>query len=261
MSLNDRLVSSLSKLRADGTLDYLGREHELVSRLSTSCTGLRRHLLSEEREEEIVQLSEATTYWDLTPKYRYDLLVFDIPSVANQLAFSVWLGTLHVDHLAETTSGYFPTWSDVLFWYHIDFGVRLASSAWDRTALLLDLAFQLDSGASCSLPTVLRLLPGVDSAIVHVASFKMLKAFRDDRFKELEAGPGAGARHEATHLVSPSTRRLAEFIESFTRGSPGKKPGEWLEFLQFHHAMYLEGLEHALNLVEERWPPALPLDR
>ena len=256
MSINERLVSSLLKLRAEATVDYVDAEHELVSRLNTSCAELRKHLLSEERDKEIVQLSEATSYWELTPKCRYDYLIFDIPSVANQLAFSVWLARLQVEHLTEATSGYFPTWSDALFWYHIDFGVRLTSSAWDRTALLLDLAFQLDSGAGCSLPTVLKCLPSVDVTIIHLSSFKMLKAFRDGPFKELEAGPGAGARHEATHLLSPSTRRLAECIESFSRKvATGRQPREWLDFLQQHHAMYLEGLEHALRLVEQRWPP------
>lgn len=254
MSTNDRLVSELSAVLSELSLDFLGGEHELVAKIHTSCAGLRRHLHSEEREDDIVPLTEAASYWDLTPKYRYDLLAFDIPNLANQLAFSVGLGTVHVDHVAKTGGGYFPTWSDVLFWYHVDFGVRLASSSWDRTALLLDLAFGLNCGAGCNLPTVLRRLPEEDPDIVHRGCFKRLKQFRDGRFTELEAGRGSGARHEATHLLSPSTRYLAEFVESFSRENARTEASDWRQFLREHHGIYLEGLKDALRLVEERWP-------
>ena len=80
--------------------------------------------------------------------------------------------------------GDFPTFADGFFWYHIDYGFRLAPSGWDRLALLLDLAFNTGVGFSCNLKRVLIAITKKDPQIVQDTNFVELTSFRDDQFRD-----------------------------------------------------------------------------
>ncbi|MGE5443009.1 MAG: hypothetical protein ACM3SR_00195 [Ignavibacteriales bacterium] len=104
---------------------------------------------------------------------------------------------------------------------------------------------------------MLRELPKVDKKIVQDANFKKLKTFRDSRFLDLEAGSGKGARHETTHLLSPSTKFFFEFLEKGNKSvsvPPELRPKERRNMLIEHHEFYLSGIQSALQLVSLRWP-------
>lgn len=223
----------------------------------TTCAGYRSHLLKLEASQPQLPLS-GNTFWDITPKYRFDVLAEDIPRVANELAFAIGLSSVYLGQVAEGRRPYFRTSADSFFWYHIDFGVRLASSGWDRIALLLDLAFDLKTGTKCNFPLVLREMPKVDEHIIEDGNFKKLKAFRDGRFLDLEAGAGEGARHEATHLLSPSTRFLFEYSDAVAKKlrkvPPELRPEARWDMLVEHHRFYVSGIENTLGLVASRWP-------
>lgn len=121
--------------------------------------------------------------------------------------------------------------------------------------MLLDLAYDLQLGSECSLPAVLRALPPTDDAIVHQDAFKSVKGFHDDRMDDLEAGRGAGARNEATHLLSPSVRFFGETIERLAESGPGgRSPSDWVALLVEHHAFLTRGILDACTLVERRFP-------
>jgi hypothetical protein len=157
---------------------------------------------------------------------------------------------------------YSPTIADTFLWYHVDFGMRLVSSGWDRVALLLDLAFDLHTERDCSLPRVLQEIPRVSPKAVHEDSFKDLKRFRDSAFTEIEGRASLGSRHEITHIMTLSTRLLFEFFDAATN-LPGKVPpleraSERLKLLRKHHGHLLDGIASAVDLVAWKWPESTP---
>lgn len=140
----------------------------------------------------------------------------------------------------------------------VDAGFRFVSSGWDRLALLLDLAFELNLQSNCNLKTVLQNIPQQSDQRYCSRSFKNLKKFRDGRMKELEGTSGTGVRHEATHIMAPSTRLVFEYLETVVSDA-NKMPRELqgsarLDLLAEHHGLYVAGVRDALQLVCERWP-------
>lgn len=250
------LEKEVLQILSDQKIFLLNVEHPIVDELHKCCSKLRSYLLDLEANQPRSSLSHSS-FWQITPKYRLDVLRMGIPKIANQLAYAISFSTLYLSQIAESKTTYFPTMVDSFFWYHIDFGTRLASSGWDRIALLLDLAYQLNTLTECSFPFVLRELPKVDKKIVQDANFKKLKTFRDSRFLDLEAGSGKGARHETTHLLSPSTKFFFEFLENGNKSvsvPPELRPKERRNMLIEHHEFYLSGIQSALQLVSLRWP-------
>lgn len=251
------LAGDIYNILSDLGIKFLNRDHPLLGELHKYCSGLRSHLLEKEGGEKRYPLI-ANAFWEITPKYRLDVLIQDIVKIGNQLAYAIGFATLYLEHLSEAERVYFPGPGDNFFWYHIDFGLRLASSGWDRLALLLDLSYDLNTGVRCNLQLVLREITKANSNIVNDNDFKTLKTFRDGRFLDLEAHAGEGARHEATHLLSPSTRFLFEFLDAH-----GKRPEEvptklrpkaQRDLLMDHHGFYLSGIKNAIHLVHLRWP-------
>jgi hypothetical protein len=250
------LRKEVLKILSDLKISLIDSNHQFVGEYYKCCSRLRTHLLNKESGQALFPLSGGS-FWDITPKFRVDVLGIDIHTIANQLAYSIGFSSLYLNQVAKIQTQYSPTMADYFFWYHIDFGIRLASSGWDRIALLLDLAFELNSGKDCNLSLVLRNIPKVNPQIIQDVNFKKLKAFRDSRFLDLEAGAGKGARHETTHLISPSTRLLFEFLDTHA-GMPGKippelRPKERLDMLIEHHGFYLSGVQDTLRLISLRW--------
>jgi len=238
-------------------IKVINGDHPLLGELLGHCSGLRSYLLKTEGAQTRRPLL-ANTFWDIIAKYRLDVLTQDIPKVANQLAYAIAFATLYLDYIAEAGKAYFPNAGNHFFWYHIDFGLRLASSGWDRIALLLDLAYELNTGTKCGLATVLKEIPKKDANIVKQNDFKELKKFRDNWFLDLEANAGEGARHEATHLLSPSSRFLFEFLDGYGKTLdevPLKlSPKTQRDLLIEHHGFYVSGIGNAIRLVLLRWP-------
>jgi hypothetical protein len=250
--LKGELLQALSglgiSLEADTSLD---------SDIHQCCRALRDHLLTLPSPEARVPLSGAS-FWDVTPVHRFDLIRRELIVIPDQLAYSIGFSSLYLPQLAPITRPYYARFAENLFWYHVDFGFRLASSGWDRIALLLDLAFDLGLETRCSLKTVLKELPGFSRAIEQNENFKALKQFRDTKLRELEGKSGRGVRHEATHMLSPSTRLAFEFFESCLPQAellPAEvHPKGRRDMLIEHHALLASGTRHALELVQWRWP-------
>ncbi|MBE0448659.1 MAG: hypothetical protein IBX64_11275 [Actinobacteria bacterium] len=165
------------------------------------------------------------------------------------------MASLHRPNIKQTADSPYirPGISDSLFWFYIDAGLRNASSCWERVGIFLDLAFNLGLRSGCSFPKVLKNL-GKNDLIKNSVQFQNLARFRDGRFQDLEARRGVGARHEATHVLSPRLRYWeAEIVEPLMDGKPtlttGRGPDYWLQFLVQHHGYYLDGAQDAIALV------------
>lgn len=250
------LEKEVLHILSDLGLFLINVDHPILDELYKLTSNLRSYLLNLETTQVRPSLSH-NSFWNITPKYRMDVLRSDIVKIANQLASAIGFSTLYLSQVAESKTTYFPTMADSFFWYHIDFGIRLASSGWDRIAILLDLTYELNTGTECSFPLVLREISKIDRKIFEDVNFKKLKAFRDGRFLDLEAGAGKGARHETTHLLSPGTKFLFEFLENrrkLVSIPPELRPKERRDMLIEHHRFYLSGIRSALQLAFLRWP-------
>ncbi|MDO8735706.1 MAG: hypothetical protein Q7K29_01290 [Thermoleophilia bacterium] len=247
------LENELKKL---GLLPTWDECHPLWMLIPRECSKLRQNLNSAPVTEEISQ--RIATFWDISDKYRFDLLGYEIAWIADQLAFAAGLASLHRPHMKQTSGSPYnrPVMSDSLFWFYIDAGLRNASSCWERVGIFLDLAFGLGLRSDCSFPKSLKNLEKND-LVKKSIHFQNLTRFRDGRFQELEARKGVGARHEATHVISPRLRHwAAEVIEPLMDGKPslttGRDPDYWIRFLVEHHGLYLNGAQDAIALVASR---------
>lgn len=191
-------------------------------------------------------------FWGLSGKYKFDILVRELEKIARQIITSVAFTTRYSPKLADTRLGtYDGTIVDHMFWYHVDFGVRLLSSGWDRIALLLDLAYELGLHDRCNLSRVLKELPKAAIDIERDEAFKFIKQYRDNEFTELENGPGRGVRHEATHILTPSSRHFFSFLETHIHGTSISEPYKWVTLLEKQYLYYLQGISKAASLIEK----------
>lgn len=246
--------TELMTVMADHGISFLPPDWH-IPEFAKCCSGLRTYLSENKTTQGRVPLL-GNNFFDIEPRYRCDLLSFDIPGIANQLAMAIGYALLYYPYTAKAEDTYFPTIADVNFWYHMDFGFRLASSGWDRLSLLLDMAYELDLKEKCSLRRVLGKMSAQYPEIVKITHFKSLKSFRDGKFQELEGGAGRGARHETTHLLSPRTRFFAEFLDTTFSGEPiaEQRRETQIEMLMAHHWHLLRGIQDTLELVSYRWP-------
>lgn len=229
--------------------------HPLWVLIPRECTNVRQRLDTVAPARKVN--NKPATFWDISEKYRFDLLGYEIAWISDQLAFATGMASLHRPYVRQTSDSPYarPTMSDSLFWFYVDTGLRNASSCWDRVAIFLDLAFGLGLQTSCSFSKVIESLRKIN-AVKDTEEFKNLVKFRDGRFQELEAGKGAGARHEATHIITPRNRYFAaEIIEPQTNNtllSAGKGHDYWINFLVKHHGIYLKGAQDAVFLAAKR---------
>jgi hypothetical protein len=238
-------------------ISFINGYHSVFKELYDKTSNFRNLLQSKESSRNRLPFAQ-NSFWDISPKYRFDILRIDIVRIPNGFAAAIGLAYIYLLHLADTTPHYIPTFADFLFWNNIDYGIRLASSGWDRIALMIDSAFDLNLGNECNIVKVLSGIPKIDPNVVHQTNFKRLKQFRDQDFLELEAGLGRGARHETTHLVSPQTRYLFEFLDSHGVSPspilPELSPEEKVKFLVKHYKLLINGIENASNLIYYQWP-------
>lgn len=72
-------------------IELVNSQHRVDEAVNGQTAGLRARLLANESSGDIRKLSQST-FWEITPKYRLDLLRLEIPEVANQLALSIGFG-------------------------------------------------------------------------------------------------------------------------------------------------------------------------
>ncbi|MDA2920657.1 hypothetical protein MYX76_14385 [Desulfobacterota bacterium AH_259_B03_O07] len=250
------LRKEIFNILKDKNIDFLAGNHPVWNKLINNTAKFRDHLLTIEPSSR-PSLSK-NPFWEITSKYRFDILRKDIKEIANALAVSIGLSTLYYPQVTKRTDIHAPTMADRFFWYHVDYGIRLISSGWDRIALMLDSAFDLNTKTKCSLPLVLSKISNHDNLMVNQVDFKCLRRFCDTDFKDLQAGPGKGFRHETTHLFLTYTRIYFEFLESHSTKQvevpPDLRPKERLDFLTNHHKFYLFGILKSSRLVSFKWP-------
>jgi hypothetical protein len=243
---------------SDLDLEVLVPDHLLVQSLYRRCDPLRNSLAKQEKSADYLPPLSTSTFWEVTPKNRFDILSVEIPKNSIQLVYAIATAAIYLPQVAKPFTYYSPSIADSFFWYHIDFGTRLISSGWDRISLLLDLAFDLKTSRECCLQVVLKEIPHLQPEAALQESFKKLKKFRDTDFSEIEGKSSLANRHEVTHIISPSTRFFFEFLDAAVkkpgRVLPQERAYERLQLLLRHHKLLLDGIESAIDLVSWKWP-------
>lgn len=250
-------IDEIFRLIEDEKLEFIYNTHPLVNKFHISTSKLRDCLVQIEKtnypDGKLPQIS-AFNPLRLSPKYQLDFLGIEIPQICNQYCISLASAMYYFPITSDTTEGYFYTKSDLFFWNQIDHGFRLASSGWDRIALLLNLGFNLQI-KKYNLSTVLNALPKHVNGITTDDNFKRLKRFRDGKFGDLEMNLSGGARHETTHILSRGTRFFLEFLEQFEPGSDKSeiRRKEDLNILKEHYGHLFEGINCAYELIDTRF--------
>ncbi|MCL4473056.1 MAG: hypothetical protein M1455_03830 [Actinobacteria bacterium] len=251
MTVEEITVELERELAKLGLIPTWDDRHPLWVLIPRECVNVRQRLNTVVPARK--NKNRPATFWDISEKYRFDLLGQEIAWISDQLAFAIGLASLHRPNVRQTADPPYvrPTMSDSLFWFYIDAGLRNASSCWDRVAIFLDLAFSLGLQTSCNFSKVIEMLKKTDAA-KDTEELKKLAKFRDGKFQELEAGKGVGARHEATHIITPRLRYFAaEIIEPQSKKillSTGRGHDYWIDFLLEHHGLYLKGAQDAVDL-------------
>ena len=242
-------------LKSFRELEIPGNHLDLTNMIYTNpgCADVRKKLLDEEKSNPGGILS-GSTFWDVSTKYRWDVLAFDISAIANRLALSLALANIYLPSTAKIEDvPYIRTRADELFWYAVDTGFRLTSSGWDRIGLLLDVAFALHLGNQCSFKNAIRKITNVCGDDCNNPYLKALLEFRDTGFVELEGHQrGEGIRHETTHLMLLSTRFTMECLENVGTIQRVEDPHEWFGKLRSHYDYYVRGIADAVNLIGSR---------
>ena len=226
----------------------------LYDRVSKCCTRFRPRLVQEEAATGPRPIL-GVSFWDITGKYRCDALEEDVVYLADHFAWAIGLASVYLKLAPDRETFYRQDAAKNLCMYHLEFAMRLASSGWDRIALLLDLALDLKTEKECNLPLVLREIPKKYPPLVNDEHFKWLKQFRDQDFPELEAGKGGGLRHEVTHLLTLRTRRFCESLECYDVQAgeivptPKSRLEEVRDRLLQHYRYYTSGITEATDLI------------
>ena len=232
-------------------------------KLSKDCQELRKRLVANNAEQQKEKrLRDGCSFWEISPKYRFDLLGNEIPWIADELAYAIAYMSIYLPYVRQdvTTRSSRPSMADFLYWYHTDAGIRIASSCWERIGLLLDLAFELGLGRRCSFPAALENLKEKDDKRAKEAAeseeFRRLEEIRNGEFRQLEAGHGRGIRHETTHYLRPRTRFFhMELIEQWdldvADADDSRNAAYWLELLVEQHKLFIDGAAVAIKMVAE----------
>lgn len=239
------LASLEIRLSADNTSFWM--------KLPRDCTALRNRLETIEGQAGR-RLRDGNSFWEISPKYRFDLLGYEIPWIADELAYAIAYMSIYLPQVSQDVRNRHahPSIADFLYWYHTDAGIRIASSCWERLGLLMDLAFDLNLQQRCSFPAALDNL--TEHNVAQSGQYKRLNEIRNNEFRQLEAGRGRGARHETTHYLNPRTRffhmELVEQWDSDASDADDSKDAKyWLDFLVQQHKLFIKGASAAIEMV------------
>jgi hypothetical protein len=211
---------------------------------------MRDYFMAQEKHDGVKKITN-DSFWNISPKYRFDTLANDIEFIADGLASALALTQVYIPFVPEIYVIPLEISNGLkLACYHLDFGFRLASSGWDRLALLLDLVFELGLDRECNLKKVLTKLAKEHTYLEDNPHLKWLREFRYGKFDELEGFP-LGIRHETTHRFSLLNRYLSEYLEQFGNDAQEQRhgPKEWHVILVAHYRYYMQGVVEVAGLM------------
>lgn len=154
--------------------------------------------------DSLPQISE-THPFDVTPKFKIDYLFQELNNIRIYIAVSISACEYYLPRTSNLRVTSENTYDDFMYWFFVDYGIRLISSAWDRLAHYLYLAFEIDS-PKLDINSVLIEIPKKEPDIVNSELFKNLKKIKDERLKEVEDKYSRGLRNEIDHILSSFTR-------------------------------------------------------
>jgi hypothetical protein len=120
------------------------------------CVNLRtRELVRESNKTLSNNITEG--FWNLTKKARFDIVTEDFERIVWHIDFSIENMNKILPFVSKIKSGqqYSPSKNDDIFWYYMDQAIKSISSGWDRLAILLDMAFEIDLCRDVNLHKVL----------------------------------------------------------------------------------------------------------
>lgn len=233
--LEKELLTSLNEI------ELLGYHGEMEGIIATNPGGKRlRNLLAADEKQSGTSKLIGNSPRNLTPKYRLDILEYDLQAIADELALCLAQAHIYIPLVLQRKTPVFAFSTAVkLACYHLDFGFRLASSGWDRIALVLTLAFDLNQQKKWNLKRVLEKLNKIDG-LRDNTNLKWLDTFHSNEFQELD-GEQLGIRHETTHQITLLARYRFEYVEGFSTQSQEQeyKLKEWYGSLLDHYHHYI----------------------
>jgi len=241
--------------------DLLKFESEEISKFFDPIKKIRDKNAELEIEEfikkgvSLPQISE-THPFEVTPKFRIDYMFHELKYIKIYIAVSISACEYYLPKTSDLKLGAKFNNDDLMYWYNIDYGIRLISSAWDRLAHYLYLAFEIGS-PKLDINSVLREIPKKVPNISTSESFKNLKKIKDERLKELKDKYSRGLRNEIDHILSSYTKFFLLTLEKWGIGDKASidylvdKRNEDLYFLKEHFDLFLEGYNLSIELVSE----------
>jgi hypothetical protein len=192
----------------------------------------------------------------LTEKARIDYLCLELRFIILQTAMSIASAHYFLPNTCDFRKTNQLTYDDLMYWYHIDYGIRLISSCWDRLSHYISLAFELAIDR-IDFQNVIREIPKRHPTIVHNENFKQLKYIRDVKFKEVEDKYSRGRRNIADHVLSSFTQIFCLRLEKWDPSYPDQikelvsKVHDELEFLETHFDIFQDSMNRSFELVQE----------
>lgn len=241
--------------------ELLNFESEEISKYYDPIKKIRAKSAELEIEEfirkgdSLPQLSE-THPFEVTQKYRIDYMYQELKNIKISVAISISTCDYYLPKTSDLKHGAAFTYDDFMYWYNIDYGIRLVSSAWDRLSHYLYLAFEIGS-PKLDINLVLREMPKKFPNITTIDSFKNLKKIRDERLNELKDKYSRGLRNEIDHILSSYTRFYLLTIEKWKPEDKASidflinKRKESLYFLKQHFDIFIEGYNLSIELVSK----------
>jgi hypothetical protein len=191
----------------------------------------------------------------LTEKARIDYLYIELKHIILQMAISIASAYYFLPFTCDFKKTNQLTYDDFMYWYNIDFGIRLISSCWDRFSHFIVLAFQLQVNR-IDFQNVIRELPNKHPQIVHDEYFKYLKSIRDTKFKEIEDKYSQGKRNITDHILSSFSQIFLLRLEKWNPYRPEmieeliKKVNDDLGFLEEHFNLCQDSLNRIFKLTQ-----------
>jgi hypothetical protein len=174
----------------------------------------------------------------LTEKARIDYLCLELRFIILQTAMSIASAHYFLPNTCDFRKTNQLTYDDLMYWYHIDYGIRLISSCWDRLSHYISLAFELAIDR-IDFQNVIREIPKRHPTIVHNENFKQLKYIRDVKFKEVEDKYSRGRLEKWDPSYPDQIKELVSKVH------------DELEFLETHFDIFQDSMNRSFELVQE----------